>query len=299
MPLHADLETLLSGVLQGGVIALLAISMSLVFGVMRIVNFAQADFMMLGMYGVVTLSPYIPGPALLTGLLVFIPGSLFGFIVYRLLLSRSQGGAALGGFQHSQFLLTFALSLVIESIVQTIWGSTPRNVIGPDGDSNIVAWSIAGLSVDRARLFAFIASVILGIVLLVFLRVTQTGRRIRATAADDMAAQIVGINVSRVRTVVFAASVGLAGVAGGVLVGYFPATPDVGSSFLFYMFAALALGGLGNVLGALLGGLVIGIAQAIAELTLPLQLTDVAVFCLFLVVISVRPTGLLSKAVRI
>jgi branched-chain amino acid transport system permease protein len=294
--MHVALQTLVSSILSGGVLALIAMSLALVFGVLRIVNFAQADFMMLGMYGVVFLAADTHAPSLLLGILMFIPGVLLGAGIYKLLLvRRGGGGPSFGGFAHDQLLITFALSLIIESAAAMLFSGTPRTL---NPGKAIRTWDLGGFALDQARVIAFVASVVIGVALLWYLNNTQSGRRIRATAADDVAAQIVGVNVARVRTVVFATSIGLAGVAGGILVGYYPVTPTTGANFLFYAFAALALGGLGNVLGALVGGLIIGIAQGIAQIFISLQLTDFVVFGIFLVVIFISPNGILGKAVR-
>lgn len=294
--MHVAVQTLVSSILSGGVLALIAMSMALVFGVLRIVNFAQADFMMFGMYGVVFLVADTHAPSLLVGILMFIPGVLVGAVIYKLLLvQRGKGGATLGGFSHDQLLITFALSLIIESAAAMLFSGTPRTLHPGKGIETV---TIGGFALDQARLIAFVASVVIGVGLLAYLNSTQSGRRIRATAADDVAAQIVGVNVARIRTVVFATSIGLAAVAGGILVGYYPVTPTTGANFLFYAFAALALGGLGNVLGALIGGLLIGIAQGISEIFISLQLTDFMVFGIFLLMIFISPNGILGKAVR-
>lgn len=294
--MHLQIETLLSSILQGGVLALLAVSLSLVFGVMRIVNFAQADFMALGMYGVVVAVSLVHVPSVVLGFAMFIPGLIVGVVVYRGLLAGQASAGSLGGFQHSQLLLTYALALIIEAGAQIVFSGTPRTV---GGSVKLATWSLAGFTMDLPRTIAFVVAIVLSLALLAFLRSTQTGRRIRATAADDRAAQIVGINVVQVRTLVFGTSIGLAAVAGGILVAYYPVTPTTGGNFIFMMFAAVALGGLGNIVGSLVGGLIIGLAQGLGEIFMPLQLVDVVIFGIFLAVIFVRPTGIFGSTTRL
>jgi branched-chain amino acid transport system permease protein len=295
--MHLAMQDIISGLLEGGVIALLAVSLSVVFGVMKIVNFAQADFMVVGMYGAYTIASRFHVPAAALGFIVFLPAVLLGVLVYVGIVSRGASrGESLGGFSHSQLLLTFALSIVIEALLQAIYGAAPVTL---PGASTYSTWRIGGYAIDVPRLEAFVISLIVSVLLLAFLRFTQTGRQIRATASDETAAQLVGISVARVKQIVFGISIGLAALAGGVLIGFYPASPSTGSDFIFLMFAAIALGGLGNVLGALVGGLLIGLAQGVAEVALPLELNSVAVFAIFLAVIFLRPNGIFGVSARL
>jgi branched-chain amino acid transport system permease protein len=290
-------QTLVAGLLIGGVIALLSSGLTLIFGVMRVVNFAQGEFVMLGMYAMIFLAgitgvtyPPVFAPVLFVGFV------LFGAALYGLTLLHVTGARFGGTRGHdAQLIMTLGLSLVLQNLALMFFGSRPHLL----GSAFTGAWSVGDILFNKPRTVGFaIAAVAIGS-LIWFLKASRTGRLLRATADDTLAAVYMGIDVRRAHMLAFALGTGLAGVGGGILATFYPTQPYVGEDFIVLMFVAVVLGGLGSVTGAVLGGLAIGMAQAIAPLLLPLDLQNVVVFGLFLLVLFLRPHGIFGRAARV
>ena len=289
-------QLLIAGVLQGGILALLSVGLSLIFGVVRVVNFAQADFMMLGMYAVFFAASALAWDSTLLALLVFVPSIAAGALLYQLVIRRVHAATeVLGGVENAQLMITLAVSLILQNGALMLFSGTPRTL---RTGQVLQVWNLGGVTIDKPRAIAFVVAMVLGIGLLRVLR-TGVGRSIRAAADDAEAAAYCGVDVGRVYAASFAIAVGLAAVAGGILVSYYPVAPLTGMNFLLLMFTAVLLGGLGNVGGALVGGVILGLLQSLAGLVLPLQLSNLVVFGVFLVVLFFRPNGIFGQAQRV
>ena len=290
------IQTLVTGLLIGGVIALLSSGLTLIFGVMRVVNFAQGEFVMLGMYFMLFLTSMV-GVQYLQVLspLVFVAFSLVGLVIYMVSMRHVTGAMFSGARgQDAQLILTLGLSLVLQNVALMVFGSKPFLL----SSSFSGAWELGGILFNKPRTLGFGIAAISIACLLWFLSFTPYGRVMRATADDAEAAAYMGIEVPRVHAVAFSIGVGLAGVGGAILASFYPMQPYVGEDFIVLMFVAVVLGGLGSVVGALVGGLIIGITQAVTPLLLPLQLQNIGVFIIFLVVLLVRPQGMFGKRIR-
>lgn len=307
------LQALVSGVLTGANYGLMCMGLSLIFGVMRVINFAQGDFMMLGMYAAYYLvtslgigwvfgdlaAPY--AAALIAGPVVFAAG----YLAHRGLVSRVTGVAGRrleGEGHHAQLVLTLGIALLIENGGLILFGSQPVSISTPLSYS---AWTVGPLAGDEVLIFInqsqTIAALTALVVMLVFAAVmarTRFGRSLRAAADNPQAALYMGLDVDRAHRFAFALGVGITAVAGGLLATSFSFQPYVGLDYVIVMFAGVVLGGLGSIAGAFLGGLSIGVVQQLATLVLPAQLQNTAVFVLFLVIILLRPQGLFGRAGR-
>lgn len=290
------LQLFVTGVLQGGILALLSVGLSLIFGVVRVVNFAQADFMMLGMYAVFFAASALAVDSTVLAVLVFAPFFLFGWLLYVVIIRRVHAATeVLGGVENAQLMVTLAISLIVQNAALMTLGANPRAL---RTGQVLQVWNVFGITIDKPRVVAFLVALVLGIGLLWALR-TGIGRRIRAAADNAEAAAYCGVDVGRAYAASFAIAVGLAAVAGGILVSYYPVQPLTGMNFILLMFTAVLLGGLGNVGGALVGGLILGLLQSLAGLVLPFQLSNLVVFGIFLIVLFFRPNGIFGKAQRV
>jgi branched-chain amino acid transport system permease protein len=285
------LQAIVGGLLLGGVYALLAAGLTLIFGVMRVINFAQAEFMMVGMFATYVLATGLGIDPLLLALPAGGVLALLGMAVARGLLERVPRGD-----HNAQLILTLGVSLVLQNLMLVVFGPTPRPVVRPYTNSY---WTPFDLFINEARLFACLASLVIMIALYLFLTRTWTGRAMRATADDPLAAGGVGINVRRTHVLAFMVGTGLAGVAGALIVTFTAAAPSIGNDFIIIMFLAIVLGGLGSVAGATLGAFVVGLAQSISGLLLPLQLQNVMLFAVFVLILLVRPQGLFGLRQRV
>lgn len=283
-------QAALTGLMQGGVYALISIGLTIIFGVLGIINFAQADFMMLGMY--VAFSAFIGlsiSPILMFFLLlpVFI---VFGSIVYRILIEP-----IIDEQEDAQLILTFGILLILQNAILTLYGSSPQTISVPYSTSSVV---LGPITLNQAKLIAFVFAVFTAAAVYVFLRRTEFGRAIRATSDNSKAASYVGINVRWVYMIAFGLGIALTASAGALLLLYYPASPTVGFDFIVLMFVVVVAGGLGSVKGALIAGLVIGVIENLSVVWLPLELQPAVIFVLFLLVVLFRPQGLFGTVQR-
>ncbi len=283
-------QSLINGLMIGGVYALIAVGLTIIFGVMKIINFAQGEFLMLGMYltwiiySVTGLSPYVLIP------LVFALMFLFGMgafqTVFRPLIGRDS----------TRFiLLTMGLSYFLENAAQLVFSNTYRTVITSVKDSAIRA---SALSISTPRLIAFLVALVLVTLVFLFLKHSKVGRAMRATAENREVAQMLGINTNRTFLFSFALGVAMAGLAGLLLTPIYYVYPRVGGSFKTIAMVVVVLGGLGNTAGALIGGLIAGIVEAFVGTYVALDLAPAGVFALLLLVLYFRPQGLFGKGAR-
>jgi branched-chain amino acid transport system permease protein len=312
MILENVLQGLTAGLLIGSVYALMCVGLGLIFGVMRVINFAQGEFLMLGMYGTLyaytwlalgsILGPYV-GPivgALIAGVVVY----FFGILLHRYLLVRVTGirvAGSEGEGHYPQLILTLGLSLILANAGLIFFGSTPENIRTPLSAS---AWEIgpfAGeLSVflNKARSVAFLVSVAVAVVLFFFITRTRIGKMLRAAADNPEAALYMGIDVERAHRIAFGLGCAITAVAGGLVATYYPFQPYVGLEFVIIMYAGVVLGGMGSIGGAFWGGLTIGLVQQLSTLVLPTQLQNTAIFVVFLLIMMLRPEGLFGRNVE-
>lgn len=280
------LQAIVNGILIGGVYAVLAVGLALVFGVMEIVNFAQSEFVMVGMYiayavfAATGLDPIAAAP------IVFLAVFVFGAGVQRFLIQP-----VLAAPMVSQIFLTVGVSFVLVAGAQLVFGARFLSVVTP---YQTAALHLGWLQLSVPYLLAFLASAAMAGLLWVFLDRTDLGRAMRATSQNRTAAQLMGINPTRIYMIAFGLGTGLAGVAGAVILPYAYVFPNVGHNYSLVMFTVVTLGGLGSVSGALLGGLVVGVVHAVSAVFLPTQLQNVVVFVIFLATLLFRPSGLMG-----
>lgn len=286
------IQLLVTGILVGGTYALLASGLGLIFGVMRIVNFAQADFMMLAMYAAFLLwsgfnvDPFVAMP------LVFVVFLVIGMAVHRTLMQRVAGRQE---NHDAQVIVTLGIGLILQSAVLLAFSATPRLLSLPYGRNGL---DLGPLFIDKPRLFAFLAAVAVAVALFVFLNKSARGRAVRAASADWEAATYMGIDVQKTYRLAFGIGIGLTAVGGVALAAFQPFGPFIGLDFVVVMFAAVVLGGLGSTAGAFAGGILIGVVQQVSQVWSPASLSNVYVFGVFLLVLLVRPQGLFGKASR-
>ena len=307
------LQAFIAGVLTGTNYGLMCVGLSLIFGVMRVINFAQGDFMMLGMYvayycfglfGVSllfgpTIAPYLS--ALAAGPVIFV----LGVLVHKFLISSVTGvrGSTLDADGHyAQLILTLGLALIMQNGGLYLFGSTPVSIPTPLSSS---AWEVGPLWGDRISMFVnqgqTIAAVIAIVVVCLFVLLMNRsllGKSLRAAADNPEAAIYMGINVDRAYRLAFGFGVAITAIGGGLLASSYPFQPYVGIDYVIVMYAGVVLGGMGSVSGAFFGGLMIGMVQQLSTLFLPNQLQNTAIFVVFLLIILFRPQGLFGKALR-
>ena len=277
-------QTLVNGILLGGIYALAALGLSLVFGIMDVVNLAHGHFLMVGGYvAVILLSMF--GVTPLVGMFVGI-GVLFvlGLAVQRVLLERVVGDGI-----ERPILVLFGVALVLQNLGQYFLGSNARST---DLGLGLGSLSAGAVTLSASRLVTFVVALVLVAATWLLLHRTDTGRAIRATAQNRTAAQYVGIDTDRVYVLTLGIGSALAGAAGALLSMLFPIDPFVGWSYLLKGFAVVVLGGVGSIGGTLVGGLVLGVSENVGALYIGGSYRDIVSFAIFLLVLLVRPEGL-------
>jgi branched-chain amino acid transport system permease protein len=296
-------QALAAGLMVGGTYGLMCVGLGIIYGVMRVVNFAQGDFMMLGMYiafylftgfGVLAfLGPYA-GPivaAALAGPVVFV----FGWLLHRYLIVNVTGArmvTAEAEGHYAQIILTLGVALVLANGGLILFGSTPISIQTPLSRES---WEVGLIFLNQARSVSFIIAVAAAIGLYLFLSRVRLGKALRAAADNPIAAAYVGVDVDRSHRIAFGLGVGITAVAGGLIASSQSFQPYIGFDFVIVMYAGVVLGGLGSILGAFWGGLTIGLVQQMSTLILPYQLQNTAIFVVFLLIIFFRPQGLFGR----
>lgn len=284
----AFLQAVIDGLMLGGVYAVISIGLTLVFGVVAIVNFAQAQFLMLGMYVAYFAWRYLGLDPLFGSVLAFALVFGLGCAVQQLLIRR-----VLKAPEVAQIFLTVGILIVLENLALIAFGSEFKSVQTPYQNE---ALQFAGLSVSLPYAIAFGASAVAGAAVWWLLAKTWWGRAVRATAQDAMAAKLMGIDPDRIYRHAFGLGVALTAFGGAIILPYLTVSPSVGEQFGVLMFTVVVLGGLGNVLGAVVGGLAVGVIQSLSGLFLPLQLQNTVLFIAFIATLALRPEGLLRRA---
>jgi branched-chain amino acid transport system permease protein len=307
------LQALAAGLMVGCLYGLMCTGLGMIFGIMRVINFAQGDLMMLGMYaawylfagfGILNfLGPYV-GPvaaAIMVGPLLFV----VGYFIHQFLVSRVTGikvAASDNQGHYAQLILTLGIALVLQNGGLILFGSEPHSMRTPLSSSAWVIGPMAGewvsVFLNKARLVGAVVSILVALGLYAFVTRTRLGKALRASADNVEAAQYMGINVDRAHRVAFGIGTGVTAIAGGLVASYYPFQPYVGIEFVIVMYAGVVLGGLGSIVGAFWGGMIIGLVQQLSTLILPNQLQNTAIFVVFLLVVFLLPQGLFGKNVE-
>jgi branched-chain amino acid transport system permease protein len=281
------LQSVLSGILVGGVYALIGIGLTMIFGVMRIINFAHGELLMLGMYLTWIVFTLLKIDPFLAVLIVAPALFLWGAFLQKTVINR-----VLNALPQNQILLTIGIGLVMSNSVMLAFTSDYRILTTSYSSSS---YKLAGLSISTSLLYAFLITAAITTALYLFLLKTDTGQGIRATAQDREAAQLMGINVRRMSVLAFGIGAGLAGAAGALISPTYYIFPQVGSAFTLKAFVIVVLGGMGSVVGATLGGIIIGVTESLSAVYVAGGLKELVVFVLFLALLLFKPSGLLGK----
>lgn len=280
------LQAIISGLLMGLIYALVAVGLSLIFGLMEIVNFAHGEFLMIAMFAsfwfwVLGLDPLLSLP------LVVILLGLMGFAVHYGIIRRLLSAPML-----AQVCGTFGLAVALRALAQFLWTPDFRTITNPMIAGRV---SFAGISMGTPQLVAGAVCLLAFVLLWLFVTRTETGLALQATAQDRQAAAVMGIPTERMSALGWAIGLGCVGVAGSMLSTFYYIFPDVGVNFALLAFVAVALGGFGSILGSLVAGILIGLVESLGGVLVDPSYKALIVFGLYLAVVMVRPTGLFGR----
>ncbi|OPY79150.1 MAG: High-affinity branched-chain amino acid transport system permease protein LivH [Syntrophorhabdus sp. PtaU1.Bin058] len=278
------IQMIISGVMMGFVFSLIAMGLTIIWGVMNIINFAHGEFLMIGMFFSFFFFKYVSIDPLFSLPMVAVLLFIIGFITYHLLIKKVLQGPVL-----AQLVVTFGLSIFLVNLAVFLWSADYRMIENPIASGKI---SLAGIAVSIPELVASIGSMIIGAAVYWFIKRTKTGMAIQAISMDKDAAAIMGINTDRLNAVSFAVGVMCVGVAGALLSNFYYVFPEVGSFFGVIAFATVALGGFGSIEGAMIAGVIVGLAEIVGGFLLAPAYKYAIVFAIYLAVVLIKPTGL-------
>ncbi len=278
-------QVAVSGLLMGLIYALVAVGLSLTWGVLDIINFAHGEYLMLSMYTafwlytLFNMDPYVSLP--LAALLIFV----IGYLNYKIVIKKVIDAPGL-----TALLATFGLSLLFRNLAQFFWTPNIRFI------SNTIVTDkkieLGSVVLGMPQLVAAIGSIIMVFVIYHFITKTKIGKAIQATAQDKSTARLMGINTEKIYALTLAIAGAAAGIAGSFMSTFYPVYPESGMMYGLLGFVIVALGGFGNIMGALYGGIIIGLAEAFGAYFLGTQFKYAVVFLIYLVVIQFKPRGL-------
>lgn len=281
------LQQIINGLAIGGVYVLIALGLTTVFGILGIAHFAHGSISMFGGYLTFFLVTSMGYPLFVAILISLIVGFFLG-IVLELLAYRPVRNAS----HINAFIVALGLTMMVEGINLELFGH--EQVVIPTNFSQV--FNIGGVTIPELRLYVILSAIVLIVGMTVFVEKTKTGQAIRAVAENRDAAILMGVNVNTIPIIVFSISTAL-GVCAGVMVGsLFAIAPGIGENLVVKGFAVLILGGLGSIPGAVVGGLVLGVTEALAAGFVSSAYKDVIAFIVMIVVLLVRPRGLMGKA---
>jgi len=286
-----NLDAVVNGLLLGGLYALVALGLSVVFGVLKLINLAHGEILIGGAYLTYLLTEYLGiGPFVALPIIVVVVAVL-AFLVQRYLLTGLLVRGAEGAL-----VATFGISLLLQGLFSQGFTSTPKSL---NSELSTSGFSVGGIQIRTIYLVAFVIAGILCLGAHVLLTRTRAGTRVRAAAADPSTAGLMGIDIRRVYAITFALGAAITAL-GGVLLGVtFSFTPTTGTQYLLIGIAVVVLGGVGNVLGTFAGALLLGLVQSLAAAQFGGGYRDLSVYLLFFIVLAVRPQGLFTrKALR-
>ncbi len=293
------IEQVLFGLMIGGIYGVIGVGLTMIFGVMRFSNFAHGEFYMLGAYFTYTLVVFLGGDPYLLAPLAAIAVGAVGIILNRLLFKslykelKEIKGAAAFYFQDLKFImLTIGISILFVDLALVLWGPIPMSI--PSFLTKVDVKLPGDLSFSLARLLAFVIAIVTMIGLYSFLKLTKTGRAIRATAQNPSAAMLVGVNVYKIYDITMFLSTGLAALAGGILGPIYNVYPTMGLDVVAIAFVVVITGGMGNIIGSMLAGFLIGLAESLGGLFLGTEYREVVAFAIMILVLWIKPEGILG-----
>jgi branched-chain amino acid transport system permease protein len=281
------LNVVVQGVLTGLVYGLMALGLSVIFGVVRVVNFAHGEFAVIAMYAAFLLFKTLGLDPLVTMLPIAAAFFVVGYALQRLLINSFVGRP-----EHDQFILLVGMAIVITNGLLMIFGPDAQPANLPYAFDS---YAVGPLFIDKVRIYSAVAALAIASALFGFFRYTSIGTAIRACADNLVGAAVVGLDVKRLYAVTFGIGLACVGAAGALLVTIADAAPSLAPAYTLLAFVIVIVGGLGSMAGALVGGVLIGVSEALAGFVIEPSMKSMFSFALLIVVLVLRPRGLLGR----
>lgn len=284
------IQAIINGLLMGGVYALVAVGLTIIFGVMKMLNFAQGEFLMIGMYVIfvlVTLSNASVFVMMLPAAIIML---ILGYAIFHLCMKP-----LIGKDKTNYILLTVGLAFFLENFALSVWGASFHSIETSIKEQSI---KLGEFTVGLPRVIACAVVIVLVVIISIVLAKTNWGRAMRATAENTEISQMLGINTTRTYAIAFMIGIALAGIAGFLLTPMYYIHPKIGASFKVTAMVIIVLGGMGNISGAMVGGFIAGVVEALIGTLIDFNLAPAGIFILLLLILYYRPQGLFGKKER-
>jgi branched-chain amino acid transport system permease protein len=282
------LAAAINGLLIGGIYTLVASGLTLIYGVLHIINFAHGSMLMLAMFGVFFLLTKL-GVDPYASLLVMVPAMFaLGYLLYRGVIGRFSSGK-----DENILLITLGLSILIENLALMFFKGDTRTISVAYSDKMV---ELGPLLISLPKIISFVAAMVLCAVLGLWMQRSDTGKAIRAVAKERMGARLVGIDVDRVFAISYGIGLATLGAAACLLMPIFYVSPTIGHVFVIVAFTVVVLGGMGSFLGAVVGGLVVGLTESFGGLFLGESLGQIGISLIFILILLLRPSGLFGAS---
>jgi branched-chain amino acid transport system permease protein len=282
--MDVPVQLILNGIMLGSMYAIIAVGLTLIFGIVRVVNFAHGEFLMIGMYAVFLLSKYLGLHPYVSALPVIVLLFMVGALVQRFIIQK-----LLGADEHIQIFATVGLSTALVNLALMIFGADLYSVNAPEVRQSI---PLGRYTVLFGHLVILACAIALVAGLHVFMQKTPLGRAIRATAQNRNAALLMGVPVDRIYIISFGLGAACVGLASALIMPIYPVTPTIGSYFVLTAFVVVVLGGMRSMYGAFLGAMIIGIVDSLSGYYIAPDLKEVVYFAIFILILIFKPTGL-------
>ena len=287
------LSYLINGISLGSVYAIIALGYTMVYGIAKMLNFAHGDVIMIGAYISFCATQYMGMPAIVSVVMAMAVCTALGIVIERLAYKPLRQAASL-----AVLITAIGVSYFLQNIALLIWGSNPKNFTSVFSIGSISLFS-GKLLISSETILTVLANIVIMIVLTLFTGKTKIGKAMRAVSEDKGAAELMGINVNATISMTFAIGSALAAIAGVLLCSAYPTLqPTTGSMPGIKAFTAAVFGGIGSIPGAMIGGLLLGVIEILGKAYVSTELGDAFVFAVLIVVLLVKPTGLLGKKVH-
>ena len=290
MSANLIIQALISGILIGGVYATIGMGMSIAYGVMGVVNWAHGEVLMIALYISYYLTKFAGFDPYITAVVNIVVMGVFGYILQKLAFNKLVNRGSKVAWRDI-LLVTAGLSLLLQAVFNMIFGAEVKSV--STRYSGFL--KLGAIRIQKPHVISFVVAIICVAVLYWLIQKSEMGRSLRATSQDRTTAQLMGINANRVFCMSFAISMGLVGLAASLLVPFRSTSPYVGASYCFKSFIIVALGGKGNIPGAMVAGILIGVIESVGQMLWSDSVAQIIILVLFIVVLLVKPDGLLGK----
>jgi branched-chain amino acid transport system permease protein len=287
------IQALIDGILVGGVYAAIGLGLSIAYGVMGVVNWAHGEVLMVSLFTSIYLTKYAGFDPYLTALVNIIVMGVAGYLLQKFVFNKllNRGGKA----WRDMMLFTAGMSMFLQALFNLIFGAEVKSVTTKYSGM----LDLSGIMVSKSKLISIVIAVACCVGLYVFIQKSEMGRSLRATSQDRQTAQLMGINANQVFCLCFAIGLALVGLSAALLTPFYQVTPYVGSAFCFKSFIIVAMGGKGNIPGAMVAGIVMGLIEKVGALFFGDSIAQIFIFVLFIAILLFMPEGIMVRRKKV